>query len=121
MHAKERVIGPILQDELGLIIELAVGVNTDQFGKFSREVGRSGSQLDAARAKIAADFEYAPSSRVGFATDGRFGPHTYIPFPAIGHEIVLMVARTRDARSGASISQSLPELAPSRVLQAVEA
>jgi hypothetical protein len=54
MHAKQRVIGPILRDELGMIVGLAVGVNTDQFGTFSREVERSGSPLDAARAKIEA-------------------------------------------------------------------
>ena len=93
MHAKERVIGPILRDELGLIIKLAIGVNTDQFGTFSREVGRSGSQLDAARAKIAAGFEYAPAARVGLASEGSFGPHPYIPFLAIGRELVLMVDR----------------------------
>lgn len=93
MHAKERVIGPILRDELGLTIRLAMGVNTDQFGTFSREVRRSGSQLDAARAKIAAGFEYAPSSRVGFASEGSFGPHPYIPFLAIGRELVLMIDR----------------------------
>ncbi|MGO3934071.1 hypothetical protein NP284_37900, partial [Rhodopseudomonas pseudopalustris] len=56
MHAKERVIGPILRDELGLIVGLANGVDTDRFGAFSREVARTGSQLDAARAKIAAGF-----------------------------------------------------------------
>ena len=67
MHAKERVIGPILQDELGLIVGLATGVDTDKFGTFSREVERNGSPLDAARAKIAAGFEYAPSARVGLA------------------------------------------------------
>ena len=52
MHAKERVIGPILRDELGLIIGLAMGVNTDQFGTFSREVERTGSQLDGKRKPI---------------------------------------------------------------------
>lgn len=93
MHAKERVIAPILRDELGLTITIANGVNTDQFGTFSREVGRSGSQLDAARAKIAAGFEYAPAARVGFASEGSFGPHPHIPFIAIGRELVLMVDR----------------------------
>lgn len=75
MHAKERVIGPILRDELGLIVGLAMGVNTDQFGTFSREVERTGSQLDAARAKIAAGFEYAPLARVdnALAVSGRTG------------------------------------------------
>jgi hypothetical protein len=93
MHAKERVIGPVLQDELGLIVELAIGVNTDHFGTFSREVERTGSQLDAARAKIAAGFEYAPLARVGLASEGSFGPHPYLPFMAIGRELVLMVDR----------------------------
>jgi hypothetical protein len=93
MHAKQRVIGPILRDELGMIVGLAVGVNTDQFGTFSREVERSGSPLDAARAKIAAGFEYAPSARVGLASEGSFGPHPYVPFLPIGRELVLMVDR----------------------------
>jgi len=93
MHAKERVIAPILRDELGLTVTITKGVNTDQFGAFSREVGRSGSQLDAARAKIAAGFDYAPAARVGFASEGSFGPHPYVPFLAIGRELVLMVDR----------------------------
>ena len=70
-----------------------MGVDTDKFGTFSREVRRSGSQLDAARAKIAAGFEYAPFARVGLASEGSFGPHPYVPFLAIGRELVLMVDR----------------------------
>jgi hypothetical protein len=93
MHAKERVIGPILRDELGLIVGLAMGVNTDQFGTFSREVERTGSQHDAAKAKIAAGFEYAPLARVGLASEGSFGPHPHIPFLAVGRELVLLVDR----------------------------
>ena len=34
MHQKERVIGPILRSELGLLVGLAMGVDTDQFGTF---------------------------------------------------------------------------------------
>lgn len=93
MHEKERVIEPILRDELGLIIELAKGVNTDQFGTFSREIGRSGSQLEAARAKIAAGFACVPTARFGFASEGSFGPHPYIPFLPIGRELLVMVDR----------------------------
>ncbi len=94
MHAKERVIGPVVREELGLIVEVAIGINTDQFGTFSREIERTGSQLDAASAKIAAGFEYAPSARVGLASEGSFGPHPYIPFLAIGRELILMVDRS---------------------------
>jgi len=93
MHAKERVMAPILRDELGLIVNLAMGVNTDQFGSFSREIERTGSQLDAAKAKIVAGFEYAPLARVGLASEGSFGPHPSIPFLALGRELVLLVDR----------------------------
>ena len=93
MHAKERVIGPILRDELGLIVEVATGINTDQFGTFSREVQRTGSQLDAARAKIAAGFAYAPLARIGIASEGSFSLHPFISFVALGRELVLMVDR----------------------------
>lgn len=93
MHAKERVIAPILQDELGLSVEVATGINTDQFGTFSREVDRTSSQLDAARAKIAVGFEYAPLAPVGLASGGSFGPHPLVPLMAVGHEIVLLIDR----------------------------
>ena len=93
MHAKERVIAPILREELGLIVELAAGVDTDRFGAFSREVERTGSQLDAARGKISAGFANLPSARVGLASEGSFGPHPHFPFVAIGRELVLMIDR----------------------------
>lgn len=93
MHAKERVIAPILREELGLRVELARAVDTDRFGTFSREVERSGSQLDAAKAKIAVGFERAPGARVGLASEGSFGPHPHIPFLTLGRELVLMIDR----------------------------
>jgi hypothetical protein len=93
MHAKERVMAPILRDELGLTIELAKGLDTDRFGTFSREVPRTGTQMDAARAKILAGFECTPGARVGLASEGSFGPHPEMPFWAIGRELVLLIDR----------------------------
>lgn len=93
MHAKECITGPILRDELGLTVGLAAGVHTNRFGTFSREVERTGSQLDAARAKIAAAFDSAPLARVGIAREGSFGPPPYVPFVAFGRELVLMIDR----------------------------
>lgn len=95
MHGKERVIGPVLAQGLGLRVALAMGLNTDRFGTFSREIERTGSQLDAARAKIAAGFEYAPYARLGIASEGSFGPHPHIPFLALGRELVLLIDRER--------------------------
>ncbi|WP_426000678.1 DUF6671 family protein [Caulobacter sp. DWR1-3-2b1] len=95
MHCKERVIGPVLEQGLGLRVALAIGLDTDRFGTFSRDIERTGSQLDAARAKIATGFEYAPYARVGIASEGSFGPHPYIPFLALGRELVVLIDRER--------------------------
>lgn len=93
MHRKERVIAPALREGTGLLVGLAKGVNTDLFGTFSSEIERSGSQLDAARAKVEAGFDRAPSARVGLASEGSFGPHPHVPFLAVGRELVLLVDR----------------------------
>jgi hypothetical protein len=93
MHGKERVIAPVLGQGLGLRVALAIGLDTDRFGTFSREIERTGSQLDAARAKIAAGFDYAPYARVGIASEGSFGPHPPIPFLPLGRELVLLIDR----------------------------
>ncbi len=95
MHGKEGVIGPVLEHGLGLRVALALGLNTDRFGTFSRDVERTGSQLDAARAKIAAGFDYAPYARVGIASEGSLGPHPYITFLPLGRELVLLIDRER--------------------------
>lgn len=93
MHGKEQVIAPVIKKGLGLLVHLATGVNTDRFGTFSRDIDRIGSQLDAARAKIAAGFEYAPLARVGLASEGSFGPHPFIPFLALGRELIVLIDR----------------------------
>jgi hypothetical protein len=93
MHGKEKVIAPVLKDGLGLTVGRAMGVNTDRFGTSSHDIKRTGSQLDAARAKIAAGFEDAALPRVGLLSEGSFGPHTFIPFLALGRELVLLIDR----------------------------
>jgi len=93
MHRKEQVIAPLLRRALGLLVQVAPGIDTDLFGTFSRDVARTGSQLDAARAKIAAAFEILPSARVAVASEGSFGPHPQIPFVPLAREIVVMKDR----------------------------
>lgn len=95
MHGKERAISPVLAQGLGLRVALAMGLNTDRFGTFSRDVERAGSALDAARTKIAAGFDYAPYARVGIASEGSFGPHPYVPYLAVGRELILLIDRER--------------------------
>jgi hypothetical protein len=98
MHGKERVIGPVLEQTLGLQIRVPAGLDTDQFGAFSHEIARAGSQLDAARAKIHEAFALVPEARFALASEGNFGPHPQIPFLPLAHEIVLFMDRQNSVR-----------------------
>jgi len=94
MHGKEQVIAPLALRFLGLHVELAQGLDTDSFGTFSREIDRAGSQIEAARAKIAAAFARSPEAHIGLASEGSFGPHPYLPFLPICREIVVLIDRS---------------------------
>lgn len=91
-HGKERTIGPILESELGLVVELAA-VDTDAFGTFTGEVARRADQRATARAKARAALDAHPAARFGIASEGSFGPHPQLPFVAGGLEMVMLVER----------------------------
>lgn len=93
MHGKERAIAPLLQRTLGVAVKVPAGLDTDRFGTFSRDVPRTGTPEDAARAKIAAAFERMPRARVGLASEGSFGPHPQVPFLPVDGELVMLVDR----------------------------
>lgn len=92
-HGKERVIAPLAGRFLGLDLGVTEGLDTDQFGTFSREIERAGTQREAARAKIAAAFNMAPDVRIGIASEGSFGPHPQVPFAALNRELLLLIDR----------------------------
>ena len=79
MHGKEKVIGPVLEDALGVKIVLPSQFNSDQFGTFSGEVERTLSPLEAARKKCLLAAELTGASLV-VASEGSFGPHPAIYF-----------------------------------------
>ena len=93
MHGKERAIAPLAARFLGLDVRVADGLDTDTYGTFSREIERTGTPRDAARAKIAAAMSLAPDARVGIASEGSFGPHPQVPFAALNRELVLLIDR----------------------------
>lgn len=101
MHHKERVIAPLLGRFLGLQVQVPAGFDSDRFGTFSRDVARTGSALDAARAKIAAGFAHLPDATVGLASEGSFGPPPELPFISMGVELVLLVDRDSASVAGA--------------------
>lgn len=93
MHAKERVIAPLVLRFLGLDLHVVVGLDTDAFGTFTRTVARTGSPRDAARAKIDAAFALQPDAAIAMASEGSFSPHPLIPFWPLARELVLLVDR----------------------------
>jgi hypothetical protein len=98
MHGKERVIGPLLEEKLGLRIRVPEGINTDRFGTFSHDIAREGSPLDAALAKIQAAFALVPGARFAIASEGHFAPHPRLPFLPLAHEIVVFADRQKSLR-----------------------
>ncbi len=94
MHHKEHVIAPVLEDALGLRVEVLRGIDTDRFGTFTREVPRPGSQRDAARLKAQAALAAVPEADYGLASEGSFGPHPWLPWVAGGRELIVLMGRT---------------------------
>lgn len=92
MHRKEQVIAPLVEDALGIQVTVPTGLNTDEFGTFTRDVERTGDQRTAARMKAEAAMTLTGLS-LGLASEGRFGPHPSLPFVASNHELVVLCDR----------------------------
>ena len=71
-HGKERVIASVLKPGLGCAIELVTGFDTDQFGTFTAETPRYGTQLEASRRKARKGMEIARAAQ-GIASEGSVG------------------------------------------------
>ncbi|MDX8125980.1 hypothetical protein JWZ98_02880 [Methylomonas sp. EFPC1] len=72
-HGKEAPLREVLGAGLGCRIQHVSDYDTDQFGTFTRDIARIGSQLDAARAKARMGMQLSRLS-IGLASEGAFGP-----------------------------------------------
>ena len=72
-HGKQQVIAPVLEAGLGCRVQHVGHFDTDQFGSFTGETARAGSQLEAARRKARKGMELA-GTPIGIASEGSFGP-----------------------------------------------
>ena len=95
MHNKESVISPQLEHELGLKVIVPHNFNTDRFGTFTRDVKRTGNQLEAARKKALAAMELTGVD-LGLASEGSFGNHPSVPFVSSNLEIIVLLDRKND-------------------------
>ncbi|ARV61832.1 hypothetical protein BZZ01_27270 [Nostocales cyanobacterium HT-58-2] len=93
MHQKEKVIAPIVEQELGIKVIVPEDFETDRFGTFTREMKRVGTQIEAARLKAETAIAITGES-LALASEGTFGPHPINPFLPYNREIVLLLDKT---------------------------
>ncbi len=89
-HGKEKVIGPLLKEALGVELIVPQDFDTDQFGTFSGEVERPVDPVEAARLKCKLACEQYNCS-LAIASEGSFGPHPSLYFVPGDDEIVVMI------------------------------
>ncbi len=89
-HGKEQVIGPVLEAGLCCVIEHVSGFDTDQFGTFTRDIARPGTQLDAARRKARKAIELSGRA-LGLASEGSFGPDRVTGLVPWNIELLLLI------------------------------
>jgi hypothetical protein len=89
-HGKQDLLKDTFESDLGCSLLHTDAFDTDQLGTFTREVGRAGSQLEAARRKARIGMELTGVS-IGIASEGSFGPDPYAGFFTWNTEILLWV------------------------------
>jgi DNA-directed RNA polymerase subunit RPC12/RpoP len=95
MHQKQRVMAPILERELNIKVLVPDNFDTDKFGTFTREIERTGNQLEAARLKAEAAIALTGET-IAFASEGTFGPHPFLPGLSLNRELVIFLDQKHD-------------------------
>ena len=90
MHQKEKVIAPLFDKELGVKILVPKDLDTDEFGTFTMDKKRTGSQKETAIHKAKAAMELL-NLNIGIASEGSFGPHPAVPFGIANVELVVFI------------------------------
>lgn len=90
MHQKEKVIAPLLEQELGIKIIVPQDFNTDIFGTFTRDVKRPGTQIATAKLKAEKALELTREN-LAIASEGSFTPHPLVPYIYCNREIVVFL------------------------------
>ena len=97
MHQKERVIAPLLQQHLGIKVVVPESFDTDVFGTFTREIKRTGDQLEAAILKAERALALTGET-LALASEGTFGPHPHVSYLPCNREIVVLLDKSNDIK-----------------------
>lgn len=87
-HGKDCLVAPIMAPALGCDIARVEGYDTDLLGTFSRDIPRSGSQLDTARRKARIGMSLV-GSNLGIASEGSFMAHPFAGWMPWNVEILI--------------------------------
>lgn len=93
-HGKQAVIGPELWQACGCEVVHTDEFDTDSLGTFTRDVARSGSQLEAARAKARMGMQLT-GLPVGVASEGAVSADPFSGLLSWNYELVVLVDDTR--------------------------
>jgi hypothetical protein len=89
-HEKEKVIAPILEQELGVVCFVKKGFDTDILGTFTGEIERELDPIAAVRKKCLMAME-ASNCDLGIASEGSFGPHPSLFFASADDEFLIFI------------------------------
>ncbi|MBD2298966.1 DUF6671 family protein [Nostoc sp. FACHB-190] len=95
MHHKEKVIAPLLEQELNLKTIVPSNFNTDDFGTFTREIKRPGTQIAAAKLKAETALKLTGET-IAIASEGSFVPHPMVPYIYSNREVVLLLDKENE-------------------------
>lgn len=90
MHEKEKVIAPILEQELDVKCITISNLNTDTFGTFSGEIERVNPPLETVRQKALEALKLCAADLV-IASEGSFGPHPASFFVSANEEYIILI------------------------------
>ncbi|HSW38849.1 MAG TPA: DUF6671 family protein [Acidobacteriota bacterium] len=94
-HKKEKVIAPILENELGLICVTPAGLDTDRLGTFSGEIKRVDDPVTTLRKKCRMAIE-ASGIPIAIANEGSFSTHPSIYFAHADDELIMLLDAEND-------------------------
>ena len=94
-HGKQDLVRIPLESALGCELVHTSAYDTDQLGTFTREIDRTGSQLDAARRKAQIGMDLTGAT-LGIASEGTFGTDPFGGFMPWNTELLLWVDPTQN-------------------------
>jgi hypothetical protein len=94
-HEKEKIIGPLLENSIGVISFVDPNFDTDMLGTFSGEVERELDPIATARKKCLLAMELS-NCDLGIASEGSFGPHPSLFFVSADDEFLIFIDKKND-------------------------